>query len=214
MRILGHLQRELEALHAVRGGGAVEDFVVGEEALSALGLPTPRAEEEVLVHEEGGELEVAVYYAEPLVRRVGGLPLDLGALLHEGLQTFSVTLEGVSHFLYLTHRAAVPRPVSLLELELQAEVDKFALLALRLTRAGRSAGLPELSRRMFDEVAFHAHLDDDAAERYRTANRLARAFCRTLTRHLVRGDVDGALRRLRRLYRLGAGEKLAYCAAG
>ena len=214
MQILGHLQRELERLHAVRGGGEVGDFLIGAEALRSLGLPTPRAEEEVLVHEHDGALEVAVYYAAPLVRRVGGLPSDLGALLHEGLSTFAVTLEGVSHFVYLTHRAAVPRPVSLLELELQAEVDKFALVALRLTRAGGAAELVSLSGRLFDEVTYHAHLDGPAQERYRTANRLARAFCRTLTRHLLRGDVDGAIRRLRRLYRLGAGEKLTYCAAG
>jgi len=214
MLILGALQRELAELHGTELGADVRDFVVDDEALVALGLPTPKADEELLVHEHEGDLELALWYARPLRQRFPALAEDVAALLREGLPTFCVTLEGVSHFHYLSRRATVPRPVSRLELELQAEVDKFALLALRLVRAGRAARLPELSRRLFDEVSFHPHLEPEALERYRTANRLARAFARTLTRHLVCGDVDGALRRLRRLYRLGAGEKLAFCRAG
>src|SRR5262249_9779333 len=38
-------------------------------------------------------------------------------------------VEGVSHFVYLVERARIGLPATVLELELQAEVDKFVLLA-------------------------------------------------------------------------------------
>ncbi|HVR20716.1 MAG TPA: hypothetical protein VMS65_13495, partial [Polyangiaceae bacterium] len=39
-------------------------------------------------------------------------------------------LEGVSHFVYLAERVRTGLPTTQLELELQAEIDKFVLLAL------------------------------------------------------------------------------------
>ena len=75
----------------------------------------------------------------------------------ENLADFWSALEGVSHFTYYAWNAARDKSVSLFELELQAEVDKFvttskaaapadgpraerlARLAIRLTDSGRRA---------------------------------------------------------------------------
>ncbi len=40
-------------------------------------------------------------------------------------RTIWTALEGVSHFVYLAWNAGHDKPVSLLELEMQAEVDKY-----------------------------------------------------------------------------------------
>ena len=48
---------------------------------------------------------------------------------------FCLAVEGVSHFVYVALAAARQRPVSQLELELQAEVDKFVCCCLLLTRS-------------------------------------------------------------------------------
>ena len=46
--------------------------------------------------------------------------------LHDGnVADYWTALEGVSHFLYLAWNAGHDKPVSLLELEMQAEVDKY-----------------------------------------------------------------------------------------
>ncbi len=211
--ILGHLQRELEALHAVESEHRVEDYLIGEKALGHLGVARPRADEELLVLEEGGELSLGVWYAPRVLEALRDVARDVGALLGRGLHTFCLALEGVSHFLYVTHRAAIPRPVSLLELEVQAEIDKFALAALHVGRRGGPEGLRELLRRLFEDVRYLPHLDGDAIERYRTANRLAGGYCRSLARHLASGSIDELLAELRRSYRLGAGEKLGHLAA-
>ena len=71
-----------------------------------------------------GELALSLYLDPALLRRLAAAdPLER---LHGGNVADCLTaLEGVSHFLYLVWNASHDRPVSLLELEMQAEVDKF-----------------------------------------------------------------------------------------
>jgi hypothetical protein len=127
------------------------------------------------------------------------------------LPELACAAEGVSHFVYLAVRAAADRPVSLLELEVQAEVDKFALLLLHLWRRGLRRFSPVLRSRLYERVRFHAHLGPEELERYRLANRLGGGYARWLEDRYVDGaDVEGLVRELRASYRLGAGEKLGY----
>ena len=58
----------------------------------------------------------------------------LQALDEDNLADFCTALEGVSHFHYLVWSLARGRNVSLLELELQAEVDKYATALALMTR--------------------------------------------------------------------------------
>jgi hypothetical protein len=210
VKVLAHLQEELEAVFAVTSEHRVEDFVVSRAILDRMGLGAPRADEEVLVLQDREELSLAVYLAPHVLAAIEDVPDSVGELLARGLSTFCLALEGVSHFLYLVNRATVPRPVSLLELEVQAEIDKFALSALHLWRRGARGEVPALLRRLFDEVSYLPGLEPEAAERYRTANRLARNYCQALLRHVEDGRVEGLLGELRRSYRLGGGEKIGH----
>jgi hypothetical protein len=117
----------------------------------------------------------------------------------------------VSHFVYLATRAAAGRGVSLLELEVQAEVDKFALLLLHLWRRGLRRTSRALRGRLFERVRYGAHLGAEERARYEEANRLGAAYARWLEgRYVEDADIEGLLRELRASYRLGGGEKLAY----
>ncbi len=82
----------------------------------------------------------------------------LEALDEHNLPDFCTALEGVSHFHYLVWSLARGRNVSLLELELQAEVDKYATAVALMTRqqAGRfpaSAARADVSRRELPAAA-------------------------------------------------------------
>lgn len=116
-------------------------------------------------------------------------------------------LEGVSHFVYLTERVRAGLPTTLLELELQAEVDKFVLLALEgdaataLNERGRAA----LCERLFERVRFLDPAGTENGERYRLANTLAARYVRRLD-HGVGATALQA--RLRRFYRAGQTEKI------
>jgi hypothetical protein len=60
-------------------------------------------------------------------------------------------------------------------------------------------------------VGFHAWLGPEERARYEEANRLGGGYARWLEGRFVEdADIEGLLRELRRTYRRGGGEKLAY----
>ncbi|MGC4000814.1 MAG: hypothetical protein QM767_26525 [Anaeromyxobacter sp.] len=209
---LGFLQDELEAIYGVEAP-RVHEFLLGREAARAAGR-VPRAPEELLVLEEEDGVALGLYLDdEVLAAAAVANPHDRRPRLtaRGALRPLACAAEGVSHFVYLSTRAAEGRPVSLLELEVQAEVDKFVLLVLHLWRRGLRRMSPALRRRLFERVRYHAHLEADELHRYREANRLGGAYARFLEgRYVSEADLDGLLRELRWSYRLGAGEKLGY----
>ena len=205
-------QAELEAIYGVRAP-RVEEFLIDRARAHASG-GEPCAEEVLLVRESEDGLELGLFLAEEvLLAAVETDPHDRRPRLtaRELLPLLACAAEGVSHFVYLATRAAAGRPVSFLELEVQAEVDKWALLVLHLWRRGLRRCSPVLRRRLFQRVRYHAHLGAEELERYQLANRLAGGYARWLEGRYVEGcDADGLMRELRASYRLGGGEKVGY----
>lgn len=192
--LLDRIQKHLESIYGIRCELRAADFLLGEEEAKALG-GTGRAREELLVHEEDGELELGLYLHPEVLA-----PKDLPA--------FCEAAEGVSHFVYMTRSADLERRVSLLELEAQAEVDKFAICVLgRWEHRGAAETMFE---RLFDEVRFRESLTQEELYRYREANRLARAYCLRLLPLLAVRNLERLLSELRYSYRLGAKAKLDY----
>jgi hypothetical protein len=210
---LAFLQAELEAIYGVEAP-RVHEFLVGGEAAARAAGRTPRAPEELLVLEEEDGLSLGLYLDDRVMAAAAlADPHDPRPRLtaRAALGRVACAAEGVSHFIYLATRAAAGRPVSLLELEVQAEVDKFALLLLHLWRRGLRRMSGALRQRLYERVRYHAHLDADERSRYVEANRLGGGYARWLEGRFVGdADIDGLLRELRRTYRRGGGEKLAY----
>ncbi|MBI3181230.1 MAG: hypothetical protein HYZ28_03705 [Myxococcales bacterium] len=208
--MLGRVQQHLEAIYGIRCELRVSDFLVDEEVARRLG--GGRAGEELLLSEENGELGLALYIPREVLARLSVYESSpTGAVLEVELGGYCELAEGVSHVLYLTHAAAHSRTVSLLELEAQAEVDKFATCVLLRWSEGLRWGL-ELSSRLFERVSFRPGLSEPERWRYLEANRLARAYCRRLLRLVAAGSVERFLTELRYSYRLGAEAKLRYLA--
>src|ERR671935_993035 len=168
---LPFFQSELEAIYGVHAP-RVEEFLVDRDGARAA-AGEPRAPEALLVREGHDGVELGLFLDDEVVSATDAAdPHDPRPLLtaREVLPRLACAAEGVSHFVYLATRAEADRPVSLLELEVQAEVDKFALLVLHLWRRGLRRLSPALRRRLFERVRYHAHLGDEELERYRLAN--------------------------------------------
>jgi hypothetical protein len=210
---IAFFQEELEAIYRVRAP-RVADFLVDRERARATAGDDPRAPELLIVRESEQGLELGLFLAPDVVSAVDSAdPHDPRPLLTAPayLPRLACAAEGVSHFVYLATRAEAGRPVSLLELEVQAEVDKFALLVLHLWRRGLRRLSPALRRLLFEKVRYHEHLGDEEVERYRLANRLGGGYARWLEdRYVDEADAEGMLRDLRASYRLGGSEKLGY----
>lgn len=180
------LQAALERVYLLDRVADVGDFVAGAEE---------GGRESVLVRSgEDGALEMSV--------RLPTLAEDAS------LDGFCQIIEGVSHFVYLVERARADRHTTQLELELQAEVDKWLILAGAMPTfdVARSAAL---RARLFERVTFADAAASVVGERYRVANDVAHAFVRRLERRYVEEARFVEMRgELRRFFHEGQEEKL------
>ncbi|MES1206451.1 MAG: hypothetical protein ABUS79_10980 [Pseudomonadota bacterium] len=208
LSVLARLQLGLEALYRVETHLPIDAFVVDAETRdAALGVGARAPREQLVLQESGGELAMALFVDETSLANLEQNDPATG-LDERNFGDFCLAVEGVSHFIYLALCAAADRRVSQLELELQAEVDKYACCLLV---AGRD---PALRRRLYGEVRFADDLNVDERDRYQAANTGADRYAAALERRYVQNDrTDALFTELRRFYRLALAEKLGRIAA-
>lgn len=209
--MLERLQQRLNDTYQADPGYDVRDFLITDErtarAISGASM-LANSSETLLVYEEDDGISLSLYLERETLARLESTD-PLNALQSEQLDDLCKVIEGLSHFNYVVWRAANDRNVSLLELELQAEIDKFvSTMQLALDQRDNEL-LNGLHSRLFDNVRFHRELDQEQLERYRAANEYAARFCRGLRERLLSGD-DNALAELRRFYRLPLQDKISH----
>jgi hypothetical protein len=216
--VLHGLQSLLGRLYDVDLDYDVYDYLVTDRgALAGVtpGVVARAPEEELLLAETQDGAGVALYLDPSLLLRLEGAD-PVGALTENNLADYCTALEGVSHFVYSTWRLDRDLPVSLLELETQAEVDKYAVTVFLLADQLGGGYPAQVHARLFDRVSFDARLEPDQYHRYRTAHRSAAHYCRRLEHRFVsRGEarIEALVRELRKFYRLGSTAKLRHALA-
>ncbi len=197
------LQRALENLYRIDGLADVTDFRVSREVLrSALGSDASDHRESLLVQESGNETYVALFLCEEVEQQALRF---LQVRCPRGLDAFCVALEGVSHFVYLTYAGArQERPVSQVELELQAEIDKFLVLRAVLGLCGTT-----LRDRLFGGFELRPGISTVDRARYRFANRYGRRYAKWLDQRFSSGRGSEALADARITYRRPLEHKLS-----
>jgi hypothetical protein len=208
--LLRKLQALLHELYALDVAYGVDDFLITDSVfVRALDKGGRDVDEKLLISEVDGEAEVALYLERELLERLAERdPLTrLGA---DNLADFWAALEGVSHFTYYAWNAERDKNVTLFELELQAEVDKFVTTGMLLKQqSGREPH--ELHAWLFDKPHLDSELTGAERDRYRRANRYAGKYCRRLEAALMRGADDESVQsELRKFYRLSQQSKLAH----
>jgi hypothetical protein len=212
---LNGLQRHLERIYEVEASCDVERFLITDAVLAAAleGAADTRAiPEKLLVSEQEDGLHVSLYLDPAVIEALAAD--DPTRCLNDGnLAAFWTALEGVSHFLYLAWNARYGRSISLFELELQAEVDKFAAAVFLLARQRQRHVPRELHERLFARPRFDTALDGAEGRRYRHANHYAGLYCGRLRRRYLLNRASGLVKDLRRFYRLTHRRKLDHIRA-
>lgn len=213
--LLATLQRELEWIYEIDVPFAVQDFLITDrDAISEIASAPPGDTHEALylVEDEDGAA-ISLFIDESVLNRLA--QDDPTHALHEGnLSDFCIALEGVSHFTYLAWRASHNHSVSELELEVQAEVDKFVTSAMFFGRQSSGQIPSDLNQRLFRGATYLPGLARERRARYERANDYAGRFCEGLERRYMRGREGVAMtRELRRFYRLNQRQKLRHIGA-
>jgi hypothetical protein len=209
------LQERLESLYDLDCRHRVDDFLLTDRA-AALALAGHGAlnggPEALLVHQNGEELGVSLYLDRDLLERLAGINPAAGLNPDEANDLLAV-IEGVSHFLYLIWNAGHARPVTQLELELQAEVDKFVTWTLLLDGGAAPAAWDGVHDALFRRYRLREDLSDGEHARYRQASDLAERYCRSLLGHPSRRSGRPLVPELRRFYRMPQGRKIRHIRA-
>jgi hypothetical protein len=188
--LASRIQRGLENLYRLDRAADVDAFVTHA---------SEGEREALLVRETDDGLELCL--------RLPRLDDDADAD-NEKLDSICQIIEGVSHFVYIAHRASHDRGTTQLELELQAEVDKYVVLAASLETFDESTSR-HLRARLYERVAFVHAPGTLERERYQIANDRARRFTGRLERDYVARSRYTELRaELRRFFHLSQGDKL------
>ena len=208
----------LERLYDASVGLDVQDYLLTDRQAVAgwAGTHHDAARDEQLLLEESAEgLRLGLYVDGAVLERLEDE--DPQAQLNDdNLADFCTALEGVSHFLYVTFCAMRARCVSLLELELQAEVDKYATALVLLTEQSQGRFPAGLHDRLFHRVSFLPDLDPEELRRYHNANRWAARFCRRLEERFLRvrrQRPEAWVGELRRFYRAAHTDKIRHATA-
>lgn len=214
--LLKRLQDLIAGIYDVRVTHDVYDFLVTDRGRLPPAAQSEVSDETLIIAQPleslGEEVSVSLYLDPGLLSRLDAQ--DPMVRLHTGnVADYCTALEGVSHFVYLAWNAGHDKPVSVLELEMQAEVDKY-VASYWLLRQQLPERLPaELLRILFERARVDPTLAGSREELYRQASRYAERFCRSLERSLMRArgrwEIP-VLAELRRFYRLSQARKLAH----
>ena len=211
--LLRDLQNLLGTLNGVDVGLDIHDFLVTDSKLlgmlenSAVSRPSA---EKLLINQSDDELFVTLFLEAELLERLADRdPRDY--LGHANLADFCKVLEGISHFIYLAWNAGHDKSVTLMEMEMQAEVDKY--VAARALLQNQSTG--SLGRTLYDRLfaapCFAPDLCDDEYVRYRDASTLAGQYCRTLEKRFPSESLAYEMMQdLRTFFRLPQPDKLSH----
>ena len=214
MHLLDSLQVVLAQINDAPVSHRVSEFHLAERSRCAALLGRDLVEQEdeqVLFSESEHGVGLSVYIDAQVLQRLQQCN-PLQRLDAQNLADFCTAVEGISHFHYLVWCLLHDRQVSLLELELQAEVDKYALASLLVTRQ-HGCRPSRLHYNLFDRLLLVAGLPLESRQRYQEAHHHAAYFCQRLERQCwlrSRWRLLDWLRRLRTFYRCAHHHKLRY----
>ncbi len=189
--------------------------VVGSASRAALPLSRATAAgsasgtARTLVREQDGGLALSIYYPDSLVRCLEGN--DPTRRLDDGnVDSFNTLVEELDHFLVIADRFRSRGVVSLMDLELHANVTKYLVLKMMVGKLRRASRLAPgdavwVRQQVFDRGEFVAE-DPQVRARYREASRLAARYVGALD------DLPPASRiaALRRFHRMPPQAKVAH----
>lgn len=210
MKLINKIQSHIHAIYGINVGEEAADYLIGESELSSL-LPAnqrtiiPRELFLVNPCPQEDTLEIALFFDENLKKNLTEND-PLTNLNGENISDFCTVIEGVSHFVYYLHKASLEHDITELEMELQAEIDKFVLLSFFAEASHHEKH--KILDLLFEDYFLVQDLKPEQAERYETATQLARKYCYELLKRFKSTNPAELIREIRLFYPLRQDQKI------
>lgn len=174
---------------------------------------SPAMEENVFICQSDDSLEFTVYLDHDILSHVSeNIQTDSHGRLHayeqHTLDSLCTVVEGVSHAVCLLWHAHHDRQLRALDLELQAEIDKYMLL---MACNPDDESRYRLHRQLFANARFIDAADSALYQRYKAASDCAASYCEWLMQAFPGpADQPGLSQELARFYRLSGSAKFEH----
>lgn len=211
--LLSALQEHLAVLYETPIEHSVMDYLVTDAAVARALATDGEAQdhdnqERLLLRQNVDDLEITLYIDDCILDALAVCdPFE--RLDGTNLNAFLIALEGVSHFQYLVWNAGHSKQVTQLEMEMQAEVDKYVTASMFFDVQGGGPGSAAFRESLFTTVSFIDGPEQPAGRRYRAANHYAGKYCQRLSHRFPAQHRDlSFINELRRFYRLPQNDKI------
>ncbi len=208
--MLAALQQQLAEIYRVDASHDVRDFLVTDPRVAAIlsgDASFRNSDETLLVAEDDDGVAMSLYLDQAMLERLE-TDSPLTRLHIDHLDDFWKVLEGVSHFNCMAWKARRDRAVSLLELELQGEIDKFLGSLLLAEDQANHPMLDAMHALLFEATRLRDDLDIDERGRYEAASLYASRYCHRIQREW-RETGALPLDELREFFRLQFADKIS-----
>lgn len=210
--MLQRIQNELERIYEISCDHLVEEYLLPENSPEAILPEHPwihHSDEALLVEQNSENLDVGLWFNPDLLEWSSSKNWENLSLENDPenvIRKMGPLVEGVSHFVYLLWKAEQNRPVTQLEMELQAEVDKYILFSSILNEENSI----KIMQTLFEKVEWIPFLDNSEKERYETALKYASQYCDYLRQNRLKKSSEKFLPEIRSFYRMDQSEKIRH----
>lgn len=207
--LLDNIKTSLEKLYDIDTGINIHDYLCEDDK-----APVNDGGVNVLLDPEKDVLFLNIQL-HPRYLRIREDESFANKLTGKNILHYYILTEEVSHFVYLFWKCGIsdisPSDVSLQELELQGKIDRYILLMDFFMRQNDGETPVWMKSILFDKLPhrFESHPE----EIYAKANLFAKKYCSVIEHNFIlRQDMDGLLKDVRRLYSYNERNKLNHIA--
>jgi hypothetical protein len=211
--LITRLQNDLQRHYDISVPYQITDFITHDNRLFKHASDQPEQNSETLFIRQYEEaIDISLYLDADILAQAEQTICN-GAARGSHFNALGVVVEGVSHTLCLLWHAHYDRQLRPLDLELQAEIDKFLLIKQLLPQESG-----KLHKRLFSDIRFKTSVKP-IVDRYRRANQYAAYYCHWLSTTFMHSDTirhtteQRLHTELARFYRLSGNDKVRYARA-
>jgi len=214
--MLTSIQQEIENIYQIKCSFSVDDFLLDEKERSKYSKKFSwlnNSDETLLIRQNENSIDVGLLLDPKLLDWSRNLnwreiknPIGTNDCSPSKLfNKLGSLVEGVSHFVYFLWKAEREQSLTQLELELQAEIDKFLLFSQTI----HPKHLGNLIDSLYEESEWIPTLSPEEKSRYETSAKLAFKYCHHLRKTYFHSDQTHAIySEIRAFYRMSQTEKI------
>jgi hypothetical protein len=210
--LIEKVQQYFEKLYDIRSNHRAINYLVDHhQAIKLLSLhpDAPIPDEMFLVSQnDDDEAEIALYLHPKIIQNLEKNNPFIN-INENNLNDFCLMMEGVSHFSYFLYQTDQDHKITQLEMELQAEIDKFMMFYIYLESVNDPKFCKNLFDQLFEKFSLLENLNYEEQHRYLQASSLAARYCNKLKEYFPnRENIPELITELRSLYRLNQQDKI------